>query len=151
MRTIPLGILGICSSLLKCNSLKNGKLFVNFLFHLWNLHQVSNISKKKMIVIAHEFRKLQTAKDLVKPLSRNRGCRTCFDSQRVNGYEIFVKSAWEHFYHIFWSLLAEMICNISPLLKFEILGVFLNLLTACDKYAVGDRENLQFLIQTKFS
>ena len=37
-----------------------------------------------------------------------------------------------------------MIWKLSPLLKFEILGVFVNTLTAGDKYPVGYCENLQF-------
>ena len=40
-----------------------------------------------------------------------------------------------------------MICKISPLLKFEILGVFVNTLTADDKYPVRDCGDLQFPIQ----
>ena len=39
----------------------------------------------------------------------------------------------------------------SPLLKFEILGVFVNTLTADDKYLVRDSENLQFAIQMQLS
>ena len=121
------------------------------MFHLWNLHQILNIFKKKMIVIANVFPKLQTVKYLVKPLSRKVRFRTSFDSQRGNGYETVVKSAWEHFYEIFWSLWGEMICKISPLFKFEILGVFDNRLTADDKYPVWDWENLQFAIESQLS
>ena len=109
MRSIPLGILGICSSLFKCNYLKNGKHFLNFLFHLWNLYQLANIFKKQMIVIANVFPKLQTVKYLVKPLSRKHRFRTSFNSQRVSGCQTLVKSAWEHFYHTSWSLWVEMI------------------------------------------
>ena len=58
MRTIPLGILGICSCPVKCKYLKNKKLFVNFIFHLWNLHEILNIFEKKLIVLANIFRKL---------------------------------------------------------------------------------------------
>ena len=36
---------------IQMNSLKNLKLFPNFLFHFWNLHQILNILKKRMIVI----------------------------------------------------------------------------------------------------
>ena len=36
-------------------------------------------------------------------------------------------------------------------MKFEILGVFVNTLTADDKYPVRDCENLAFLIQTPLS
>ena len=84
--TIPLGILGICSSLFKCNYLKKEKLFLDFLF--------------EMIVIANVLPKLQTVEDLIKPLSRKSHFRTSFGSKHVKGSPIVVKSAWEHFYHI---------------------------------------------------
>ena len=44
-----------------------------------------------------------------------------------------------------------MISKITPLLKFEIIGVFVNTLTADYKYASLDCENLQFLIQMQLS
>ena len=44
-----------------------------------------------------------------------------------------------------------MICKISPLLKFEILGVFVNTLAADDKYPVRDWENLQFRNEMQLS
>ena len=44
-----------------------------------------------------------------------------------------------------------MICKISPLLKFEILGVFFNTLTVDDKYPNRDCENLQVSIQMQLS
>ena len=62
MTSILFGIVTICSSLFKCNFLKNEKLFLNFLFLLWNLHQIFNIFKQKMIVIANVFPRLQTVK-----------------------------------------------------------------------------------------
>ena len=40
-----------------------------------------------------------------------------------------------------------MICKISPLLKFGILGAFLKSLTVDDKYRNRDCENLQLSIQ----
>ena len=46
------------------------KRFLNFLFHFWNLYQILNILKKKMMVLANVFRKLQTIKDFVTPLQR---------------------------------------------------------------------------------
>ena len=137
------------SSLFKWNSLKNEYLFLIFLFHLWNLHQILNIFQKKIIVIANEFRILQTVKDLVKPLSRKRRFRTSFDSQRVNGWQTIVKSAREYFDNIFWSLLTKITSKTSPFWKFEIIEVFVNKLTADGKYPVRDCENLQFLNHIK--
>ena len=44
-----------------------------------------------------------------------------------------------------------MIWKISLSLKLEILGVFVNTLTADDKYAVPDFKNLRFPIQMQLS
>ena len=44
-----------------------------------------------------------------------------------------------------------MIRKTSPLLNFEILGVFVNTLTADDKYSFRDCVNLQFPIQIQLS
>ena len=63
----------------------------------------------KKFVIANVFPKLQIVKDLFWPLSEKRRFRTFFDSQHVKGSQTLVKSAWEHFYHIFPSLSLEMI------------------------------------------
>ena len=86
---------------------------------------------------------IQTVKYLFGPLSKKRRFRTSFDSQHVKESQTFVKSAWEHFYHIFSSLwLEKMIWKISPLLEFEIIGVFVNTLTGDEKYVVPECENL---------
>ena len=44
-----------------------------------------------------------------------------------------------------------MIRKISPILKLEILGVFVNTLTVGDKYPIRDCENLQFPIEMQLS
>ena len=99
-----------------------------------------------MIVIAHVFPILQTVKDFVRPLPKKRRFRVSFDSQHVKASETLLKSAWEYFYHISSSLWREMVGKMSPLVKFEILGVFVNTLTVADKYPVRDIKNLQFHI-----
>ena len=104
-----------------------------------------------MIVIANVFSILLTVKNLVEKLSWKHRFRTSFDSQRVNGCQALVKSAWEDFYHNFRSLWGEMIFKISPLFKFEILGVFVKAMTADDMYPFWDCENLQLLIQMQLS
>ena len=53
-------IVRICRSLFKSSYLKNEKHFLGFLYHLWNLHQICNISKKEKILIANVFPKLAT-------------------------------------------------------------------------------------------
>ena len=70
---------------------ENEKLFVNFLLHFWNLHQILNILKEKMFVIANVFRKLSTVKIFPRPLPKKRCFKTGFDSQHVKASEILVK------------------------------------------------------------
>ena len=118
-------IVRIFRSLFKSSSLKNKKYFPGFLFHSWNLHQISNILQKKNIVIANVFRKFATVQGLVTSLTIQRRLKTSFDSQHVKRYQTLVKSCWEHFDHIFSSLWGEMIWKISPWLKFEIIGFLL--------------------------
>ena len=123
--SILFGIVRICRSLFKSSSLKNKKHFLAFLFHWWNLHQISNIFIKKKIVIANAFPKLATVQVLATPLTIQRRLKTSFDSQHVKRYQTLLKSSWEHFYHIFPSLRGEIICKISPWFKFEIIGFLL--------------------------
>ena len=94
-------IVRICRSLFKSSSVKNKKHFLEFLFHLWNIYQISNIFQKKKIVIANVFPKLATVQALVTPLTIQRRLKTSFDSQQVKRFQTKVKSSWEHFYHIF--------------------------------------------------
>ena len=77
------------------------KLFVILLFDFWNLHQILNILKENMIAVATLFRKLRTVKDLVRPLSKKHPFRAPFSSQHVKGSQTLVKSASDHFHHIF--------------------------------------------------
>ena len=44
-----------------------------------------------------------------------------------------------------------MICKISILLKFDMLGVFVNTLSADDKYPVRECENLLLSIERQLS
>ena len=57
-----------------------------------------------MIATATLFRKLNTVRELVKPLFKKHRFRTTFDSQHIKGSQTLVKSASEHFDQIFPSL-----------------------------------------------
>ena len=104
-----------------------------------------------MIVIADVFPKLQTVKDLVRPLTIKRCFRTSFDSQHVKGSHTLVKYSWELSYHIFPLLLGKMIWKISFLSKFEMIVVFVNPWAADYKYPVLDYDNFLFPIQKELS
>ena len=122
MASILFKVLRICKSQFKCNYLQNQKLFLNFLFDLWNLHQILNILKKNMMVIANVLPKLQTVDILVRPLSEKSRFRTRFDIQHVKAFQIFAKSPWEQFYLVFSSFWGKLIWKMSPLLSDKILG-----------------------------
>ena len=47
MASIPAAICRICSNNLKRHYLKNKRLFLNFLLHFWNVHQIQSIFQKK--------------------------------------------------------------------------------------------------------
>ena len=103
----------ICNFKLKCNYLKNEKLFLHFLFHFSSLHQILNILNEMIFVIANVFAKFQTVKNLIRPLSKKRRFRTHIDSQHVKASLILAKSSWECFYHFFhqshWNLFGKCV------------------------------------------
>ena len=96
-RKYPFRYCEICSSLFKCNYVKNGKLFLDIFFHWRNLHQILSIFWKKMMLVANVLPILQTVKDLVRPLSKKRRFRASLEGQHVKGSQTLVKSVWEHF------------------------------------------------------
>ena len=67
------------------------QLFYRFFSHFWNLHQILNIFRERMIVIATLFWKLQTMKDFFRSLSKIHLFRTPFDSQHVKGSKTLAK------------------------------------------------------------
>ena len=68
------------------------KSFSEFWFHFWILHQILNILKEKMIVIANVFPKLQTLKIFVRKLSEEHRFRTHFYTEHVKACQILAKS-----------------------------------------------------------
>ena len=48
----------------KPNYLENKRLFVDFLLDFWNVHEILNILKKYMSILAYLFQKLWTAKEV---------------------------------------------------------------------------------------
>ena len=86
MASIVLTIAGIFNSEIKWNPLKNEKIFLNFLFHFWNLHQILNISKKKMTVLANVFSKCMTLKNILATLCNKRCFGTRLDNQTCPKY-----------------------------------------------------------------
>ena len=100
-----------------------------------------------MMVIAHVFSKLQTVKILFRALSKKGRFTKRFENQHVKASQILAKSPSEQFYSVFSSFWRKLIWKMSPLVLAEILGVFVDILTAYCKYPVQYCENLQLPIQ----
>ena len=141
----------ICNSQCKCNYLKNAKPFIHFLFYFRNLHQILKILKKKIMIIANESPKLRTVKNFVRSFCQKRRFGTPPYSQHVTVFQVLAKSPWERFYHAFSSFWEKLIWKMSSRLFLEILGVFLNKLTADGKYPVEEWENLRLPMQMQLS
>ena len=140
-----------CHRQFKCSYLKNEKHLLNFLFHFSIINQILNILKKRMIVIAHVFPKLQTVKVLVRPLCKKRCVMKRFDSQHVKPSQILPKSLWQQFFQVLSSFSERLISKMSPPVLVEVLWVFVNTVTAEGKYPVQDFENLPLPIQIQLS
>ena len=151
MTNILFKIARICHYQFKCNYLENEKHFLNFLFHFWSLHQILNIIKEKMIVIANVFPKLLTVKNLFRILSKRQRFRAWFDSEHVKPSQILAKSPWEHFYHVFSSFSGKLIWKMVLLVLCQIFGVFVKSLTGDGKYPAQDFQYLQLPIQMQLS
>ena len=101
--------------------------------------------KTRTIVIANIFPKLQTVKKFVRNFSKEQRFRTGFGSQHVKSYQMVAKSPSERFYDVFHD------SRGSSFGKSEILGVFVNILTADARYPIQDCENWQLPIQMQLS
>ena len=88
---------------------------------------------------------------MVRQISNYPRFRTSFDSQYVRGSKILPKSPREHFFSYFSSLWWELSCKMSFFVICEIVGLFVETLTANDKYSLCNSENLPQLIQMQLS
>ena len=62
--------------------------------------------------------------------------RTLMDSQHVKGSETLHESARQYFCHIFWSLWKKISSKKAVLVVYEILRLFVNILTPNDKHSL---------------
>ena len=71
--------------------------------------------------------------------------RSCFGTpfinERVNGFETLLKSAQHHYYSLLSSIRGKLSYKKSPSVWCEILRLFVNALTADDKYCGSNMQN----------
>ena len=104
-----------------------------------------------MALVAYVVSKLQTVKVMVRQISEWPRFIAPFYGQHVKGSQTLVKSPWEYFYQIIFSLWENLTWKTSQLVIFELLRVFVKPLTPNDKYSLCIIWNLPELIQMLLS
>ena len=105
-----------------------------------------------MIAIrAYVFPSLQNAKDVVRQMSKTCHFRRPFNKQSGKLSQIPLKPAWHHLYYIYWSLWQKMSGRNNLLVICKIWGLFVNSLTADDKFSLFNRHNITQTIQMQLS
>ena len=90
-------------------------------------------------------------KDVATLTSKKSCFRTPFGNERVNGFQILRKSARHYYYPLFSSIRGILSWKKSPSVWYEILRLFVNGLTADDKYSGSNMQNLPQQFQTPLS
>ena len=122
---------------------KKQQYLLNSLLRFLNLDQILIIFRKKMTLISYVLPKLETAKDAARWMSKKLRFRTPFNSQHSKRSQSLQKSPAKNFYHTISWLRGKFSSNMSLLVISKILGLFVNTLTADDKYSFRNSENLR--------
>ena len=136
---------------LELHDLKNKRFFLQFLLLFSNLHQIYNLSKKKVSLLVSVFPKLLTQKEVVTWMSKSPRSRTPFRNQRVHEFQTLSKPARNHDCPIVPWIWDKLSWKKYRLVKFKILRLFVNTLTADDKYSRRCMKNFPQQIQTALS
>ena len=76
-------------------------MFPNFSLHFRNLHEISNIFKTRMTLIADFFPKLSTPENLARYMSNKSRFKGPFDRQHGKRVQTVLQSGQQHCYHIY--------------------------------------------------
>ena len=104
-----------------------------------------------MTLIVEVFPKLRTPKNKVRSMSKKSCFKGSFGKQHGKCAQTLLKFAWQHLYHIYWSLWMQLSCKKSLLVTCKISRLFPNTLSADGKYSLLNRDNLTQPIQMQVS
>ena len=104
-----------------------------------------------MTLIADVFPKLPTQKNLVRSMPKNSSFKGSFGKQHGKRAQTLLKFAWQHLYHIYWSLWRQLTFKKFLLVICKISRLFPNTLSADGKYSLLNRDNLTQPIQMQLS
>ena len=94
-----------------------------------------------MILIAHLFPNERTTKNVVRSICKKSRFRGLFEKQDGKPAKRLFMFERQHLYHILWSLLGEFSCKKSLLVIWKIFRLFVNTVTADDKYSLFNKHN----------
>ena len=135
---------------MRCNYLRNKKLYLNFLLYFWNVSQILNVLKNKMTLRGVVCSTLRTPKTWLDKCLKSSVLEDPSRSNMVNA----PKNCW-NLHHISFIKVIDH-CQVtwvrkSLLLTWKISGLLFNTLTADEKHPVLNRENLMLPIQLQIS
>ena len=110
-----------------------------------------NIFKKSMTVMADVFPKLLTPKNAVRSMAKKSCFRGSLGKQHSKRAKILLKFAWQHLYHIDWSMWRQLTRKKSLLVICKISRFFPNTLSGDGKYSLFNRDNWTQPIQMQLS
>ena len=90
-------------------------------------------------------------KDVATETTKRSFFRTPFANERVNGFQTLLKSARHFYYPLFSSVRGKMSSKKSPSVWHEMLRLFVQALTADDKYSGSNMQNFHQQFQTPLS
>ena len=95
-----------------------------------------------MTLIADVFPKLPTQKNLVRSMPKESSFKGSFKKQHGKRAQTLLKFAWQHLYHIYWSLWRQLTFKKSLLVICKISRLFPNTLSGVGKYSLFNRDYL---------
>ena len=84
-------------------------------------------------------------------MPKNSPLKRSFEKQHGKCAQTLLKYQGQLLYHIYWSLLRKLSCKKSLLVTCKISRLFINKLSADDKYSLFNRDNLTQPIQMQLS
>ena len=141
----------IYCNIFRCNYLRNENLFLNFFLHFRNFDSILFILKKRppswlIYFWTYGLRKTRLDKCLESPFSEE-----LLKSNIVKWNKTLLEYEPQHLYHIYWSLSRQFSWKKSLSVVGKILGLFVHILTADDKYSLLNRDNLLQHLQMQLS
>ena len=100
-----------------------------------------------MPFIAEVLPKLRTPKNIFTSMSKKSRFQGFFGKHHGKRAQTLLKFAWQHLYHIYWSLGRQFSYKKSLLVICKISRLFPNTLSADGKYSLLNRDNLTQPIQ----